>query len=434
MIEESIKLPCGQLIKNRFCKSAMTERIAGQDNFVNKRHLNLYDFWSKSGAGILLTGNVQIDRMHMEGPSNVCIEKSTYKEQFKKLKEWAEVSESHGSKLWMQLSHAGRQTPGEMNSAPLAPSSVPLDIKAPGRKFGAPVAMTEEQIIDVINRFIFAATVAQDSGFSGIQIHSAHGYLMSEFLSPDVNKRTDAWGGAIKNRSRALVEIIRGCRKRLGSDFPISVKINSSDFQKGGFSAEDSIEVAKILSSEKIDLLEISGGTYEHVSFLDAGEDLGINSKPKEIRRESTIAREAYFLEYAKDIRKVINIPLMVTGGFRTKKAMNSALKEGFCEVIGVARPLCSHPYCVQDLLDGQIEKLPSYEERLRLGNGWLSPNSPFNLVRAANFLSSQYWFYTQIKKMADGKPPDLSFGPLAALLSEYKIDYRGYRDFKKAI
>ena len=167
---------------------------------------------------------------------------------------------------------------------------------------------------------------------------------------------------------------------------------------------------------------------------MDAGEDLGINSKPKEIRRESTIAREAYFLEYAKDIREVMNIPLMVTGGFRTKKAMNSALKEGFCEVIGVARPLCSHPYCVQDLLDGQIEKLPSYEERLRLGNGWLSPNSPFNLVRAANFLSSQYWFYTQIKKMADGKLPDLNFGPLAALLSEYKIDYRGYRDFKKAI
>ena len=431
MIETELQLPCGQIIKNRFCKSAMTERVARNNNYANERHHKLYDIWSKSGAGILLTGNVQVDRRHMEGPSNVCIEESTYKNQINELRQWSKLAEQNNSKLWMQISHAGRQTPGEMNMEPLAPSSVALDLKAPGKKFGKPKQMTEEDIQDVINRFVFVAKVARDTGFSGIQIHSAHGYLMSEFLSPDVNKRNDQWGGSVENRSRALVEIIRRTRNEVGDDYPISVKMNSSDFQKGGFSPEDSIRVAEILSNERIDLLEISGGTYEHVSFLDADEDIAINKKPKEERRQSTIAREAYFIEYAKDIKKVISVPLMVTGGFRTKGAMISALENNFCEVIGVARPLCSHPFSVQELLDDKINQLPAYENILRLGKGWLSPSSRFNLVRAANFLAAQSWFYTQIKRMSDGKLPDLKIGSLSALIKELKIDLNDFKNIK---
>ena len=166
----------------------------------------------------------------------------------------------------MQLSHAGRQTPGSINSSPLAPSSVRL--KIPGRKFGIPVEMSSKDIKNTIKQFAFAAKAAKEVGFTGIQIHSAHGYLLSQFLSPNINIRKDEWGGSLINRSRLLVQIIRSCRKELGKNFPISVKLNSSDFQKGGFSDEESIAVAKILYDEKIDLLEISGGTYEQAKFL----------------------------------------------------------------------------------------------------------------------------------------------------------------------
>ena len=142
------------------------------------------------------------------------------------LKAWANAGTKNNTQLWMQISHAGRQTPGEVNSSPLAPSNVRL--KIPGKSYGNPIPMTEDDILDVIKRFVFTAKVARDSGFTGIQIHSAHGYLLSEFLSPDINQRKDDWGGSIENRIRVHLEIIKECRKQVGFDFPISMKINLS--------------------------------------------------------------------------------------------------------------------------------------------------------------------------------------------------------------
>ena len=133
-----------------------------------------------------------------------------------RLKKWAEAATQEGSRLWMQISHAGRQTPGEINMSPMSPSDVQL--KIPGRKYGKPIPMTEEDIQDVINRFVFIAKIARESGFDGIQLHSAHGYLLSQFLSPDINQRTDAWGGSLENRARIHLEIIKKCREEVGSD------------------------------------------------------------------------------------------------------------------------------------------------------------------------------------------------------------------------
>ena len=217
--------------------------------------------WGAGDIGILLTGNVQVHRDNLEGPANVAIEEDTYKEQLPMLKKWAEAATQEGSRLWMQISHAGRQTPGEINMSPMSPSDVQL--KIPGRKYGKPIPMTEEDIQDVINRFVFTAKIARESGFDGIQLHSAHGYLLSQFLSPDINQRTDAWGGSLDNRARIHLEIIKKCREEVGNDFAISIKMNSADFQKGGFSPEDSIQVAKLFSDTGIDNIEISGGTYE---------------------------------------------------------------------------------------------------------------------------------------------------------------------------
>ena len=427
ILKDKITLPCGAQIKNRICKAAMTERIAFADNYTNQRHLNLYKKWAEGDIGILLTGNVQVDKNHLEGPANVCIEEDTYAEQLPLLRKWAEEGTKDNTHLWMQISHAGRQTPGEINSSPKAPSSVQL--KIPGRNYGVPSALSTEEINEIIKKFTFVAKIARETGFTGIQIHSAHGYLLSEFLSPDINLREDEWGGTVENRSRIHVEIIKSIRREVGEDFPISVKMNSADFQKGGFSPDDSIQVAKIIEAAGGDNIEISGGTYEQPRLLGL-DNVSINPDRSEVRKESTIAREAYFLEYAEKIKKNIQIPLMVTGGFRTKEGMESAVKSGACEIVGVGRPLCANPFAIKEMFDGKIEQLPIYEKTLSLGPWIFSPSSPFRLIQALNAFGAQAWFYQQIKRMGDNKLPDLSLGLFSAFRKDNNEDKEAFKNF----
>ena len=429
MLQSSYTLPCGQIIKNRVCKAAMTERIAKGDNLAHEGHINLYDTWAGGDIGILLTGNVQVDRRCIEGPANVVIDKSNYQLQMETLKKWAEAGTKNDTQLWMQISHAGRQTPGEINPSPQAPSDIGL--KIPGRKFGIPKPMTEEEILELIERFVFTATIARETGFTGVQFHSAHGYLLSEFLSPDINTRTDAWGGSLENRTRIHLEIIKRCRAAVGNDFPISVKLNSADFQKGGFSAEESIEVAQIFENAGVDLIEISGGTYEQPKLIGV-DNISINPERSEIRKDSTIAREAYFLDYAARIRDAVKMPLMVTGGFRTKQGMENALASEICQIVGVGRPLCADPHCIKKLFTGEIEKLPNFEKTLSLGPWIFSPNSPFTLIQAINAFGAMAWFYQQIKEMSKGRMPDLEKKLLQAFLADTKEDKLAIKEYLK--
>jgi 2,4-dienoyl-CoA reductase-like NADH-dependent reductase (Old Yellow Enzyme family) len=282
--------------------------------------------------------------------------------------------------------------------------------------------MTVDDIEDVIERFIFVAKIAKESGFTGIQLHSAHGYLLSQFLSPDINLRDDEWGGSIENRSRLMLRIIEGCRAALGDDFPIAVKLNSADFQKGGFSDLDSVKVAKFLDDAGVDVIEISGGTYEQPRLLGL-DSISVNKERSEVRKPSTIAREAYFLNYAEKIQKAINTPLMVTGGFRTSAGMNAALNSKVCDLIGVGRPLCAQPLILNDLLAGSIQELPSFEKTLQIGRWWLSPTSPFLLIQALNAFSQQAWFYIQIKRMADNLAPNLKLPIFKAFKVNKKLE-----------
>ena len=426
LINESFTLPCGQVIKNRICKAAMTERIAKGNNLAHQGHANLYDRWADGNIGISLTGNVQVDRRNLEGPANVAIDKKNYIEQFDALKAWSKAGTKNNTQLWMQISHAGRQTPGEINSSPMAPSDIGL--KIPGKNFGTPTPMTEEDILDVIDRFVFTAKIARDTGFTGVQFHSAHGYLLSEFLSPDINNRTDAWGGSIENRTRIHLEIIKRCRQEVGEDFPISVKLNSADFQKGGFSPNESIKVAQMLENAGVDIIEISGGTYEQPKLI--GVEASINAKRSEKRKESTIAREAYFLEYAQDIRKAVSIPLMVTGGFRTREGINDALQSNVCQIVGIGRPLCADPYCIKKMISGELETLPSFEKTLSLGPSILSPSSPFTLIKVINAFASMAWFYQQIKNMAKGLMPNQEQKLFNAFTADMKADKLALKDY----
>ena len=427
VITDKLDLPCGVEIKNRICKGAMTEGLADAQNRATSQHVNLYDRWSSGGAAILLTGNVQVDHRFLERPGNVVIEGQQTNEQLSRLISYAEAGTKNDTHLWMQISHAGRQTPASVAETPVAPSEVQLEM--PGAQFGKPRALSHEEILDIIQKFSHCANIAQDTGFTGVQIHGAHGYLISEFLSPDINLREDEWGGTLEKRAKFLIETVRSVRKAVGENFPVSLKLNSADFQKGGFSHEDAIQVATWLNEEGLDLLEISGGTYEQPHLV--GIDMGLNPERAEKRRESTIAREAYFLDYAKDIRTVFNGPLMVTGGFRSTKGMNNALNENACDVIGIARPFCIDPDIANKLLNNTVSETPTLEKTMQLGPGWLGLNSPFSVIKGINGWGQQAFWCLNLIRMGEDLDPDLNLGVFKAFRDYQKNEKNAAKQYK---
>lgn len=415
-IELSLKLPCGAEVKNRICKAAMTEGLADEQNRATQKHVTLYSRWAEGGSGILLTGNIQIDHRYLERPGNVVVEGQQSNEQLSRLRAYAEAGTKNNTHLWAQISHAGRQTPAAVAPTPVGPSDIQL--KMPGAAFGKPRALEHDEILDVIARFAHTAKVLQDSGFTGVQLHGAHGYLISEFLSPDVNTRTDEWGGSLENRARLLLESIRAVRKAVGDTFPVALKLNSADFQKGGFSHEESVQVATWLNDEGLDLLEVSGGTYEQPKLVGL-DSLTLNPDRAEEVKKSTVAREAYFLEYAKDIRAVFKNPMMVTGGFRSRAGMDAALEAGACDMIGLGRPLCVDTQIVNKLIAKQVDTTTIFEKSLEMGPPWLrwltGLNSPIRLFSALNGWGQQGWWCTQIINMGEGREPDLDLGVFKA-------------------
>ncbi len=237
VLSAPLLLPNGLILPNRLVKAATSELLADTHNRATQAHETLYDTWARGCPGLLLTGNVQIDLRHLEHPGNVVIQGKQNPERLARLRAWSGAAKRHGSQVWMQLSHAGRQTNRWVNPNPVAPSAVPLNI--PGVEFGTPVAMSDAEIRELITRFAQAAVVARETGFDGVQLHAAHGYLISQFLSPRANLRDDEWGGNLSQRSRFLLETVRAVRSAVGTDFPVAVKLNSADFQRGGFTFEE---------------------------------------------------------------------------------------------------------------------------------------------------------------------------------------------------
>jgi len=406
-LSEPLKLPCGAVLPNRLAKAAMTEGLADAMNRATDRHVRLYKRWAEGGAGLLLTGNVQVDRTHLERPGNIAIDNNGGLDA---LKAMATAGTCNGNHLWMQINQPGRQTPASVNPKPLAPSAVPVAVAEAG--CGDPVEMTEAQILDVVKRFVHTATVARDCGFTGVQIHSAHGYLMSQFLSPLSNRRRDAWGGSLENRARALLEVIRGTRKAVGNDFPIAVKLNSADFQKGGFTEDESMQVVRWLGEAGIDLLEISGGNYEQMNMVGHPEDPAADKKPV---AESTRRREAYFLDYATKVRPIATMPLMITGGFTARQSMLDALNAEELDVVGLARPLSSDPELCRKLLNGEAQTAPRPELAMVLDRAPLGPVDD-RTYRLMGVWAEVAWASMQMIRMGDGKDPDLRMTLLEAL------------------
>ncbi|WP_454721216.1 MULTISPECIES: NADH:flavin oxidoreductase/NADH oxidase family protein [Cupriavidus] len=321
-------LPSGAVIPNRIAKAAMEENMADEDHAPSAGLLRLYRAWAEGEAGLIITGNVMVDARAMTGPGGVVLEDDRHLDRFRA---WAEAARSHGAQAWMQINHPGRQMPAGLGQPTLAPSAVALDLGSQSKRFGVPREMTPADIAEVERRFVATARLAQRAGFTGVEIHAAHGYLLSQFLSPLSNRRQDRWGGSLENRARLLLDIVRAVRAAVAPGFAVAVKLNSADFQRGGFSPEDARAVVAMLAPLGVDLVELSGGSYEAPAMMGATRD------------ERTLAREAYFLEFARDIASAATMPLMVTGGIRRREVAQQVIDGGIA-VAGIATALAIRP------------------------------------------------------------------------------------------
>ncbi|MFC6330397.1 NADH:flavin oxidoreductase/NADH oxidase family protein [Alloalcanivorax gelatiniphagus] len=389
-LDQPLTLPCGATLKNRLAKSAMSETLGTPGNRMTPRLPRLYRTWARGGTGLLITGNVMVDQRAIGEPCNVVVED---RRDLPRLRDWARAGKETGAAIWVQINHPGKQAPAALNRRSVSPSALPFEDPGLKRFFHTPKALSEEQIRDIVRRFGETAAIMKEAGFDGVQIHGAHGYLVSQFLSPRHNRREDRYGGSPENRRRFVLEVYDEMRARVGDDFPVSIKLNSADFQKGGFSEDESMAVVEALAARGIDLIEISGGTYEAPRMAGAGV------------RESTRRREAYFLEYAEQVRQRVAVPLMVTGGFRSREGMVRALADGATDLIGLARPLA---------LD------PALSARLLASEDVTSPVAPIRTgIRAVDnaAMMEVSWYTLQLARMGRGKAPLQNAGGLSSLL-----------------
>lgn len=423
LLAQPLTLPCGAVLSNRIAKAAMTEGLADASGVPTPALERLYGLWSDGGAGMLLTGNVQIDAEHLERPGNVVIDREPDAAMRAALASWAKAATRGGNQVWAQISHAGRQTQKVVNPHPKAPSAVKLGL--PGGQFGEPVALTADEIDEIVKRFAIAATALKEAGFNGVQIHAAHGYLVSQFLSPRSNQREDKYGGSLANRARILLDIMQAVRAAVGPSFPVSVKLNSADFQKGGFAFEDSVQVAQWLEQQGVDLIEISGGTYEQPKLLGVE---GLEAEEKQNVAQSTQKREAYFVDFALAMHKTVSVPLMVTGGFRLRSAMEKALASGGADLIGLGRPMCVDTDAPRQLLNGEQE-LQRYEDTLSLLPPWLSFLQGLKTLRTMATFSVQYWFYAQLDELGHNGAPQKQMSVFAATRKLMALQKRQLRE-----
>lgn len=320
-----ITLPNGTTIKNRFFKSAMSEGMGTRDFQPKKNIATLYKRWAEGGTGLIITGNIMVDPKGTAEPGNIVFDKNSNMEI---LKDWAKQGQQHGAKVMVQLNHPGKQVPKTIAKETVAPSTIPLG-NGLNKLFSTPRALTTSEVEELVQKFVTSAKVAKEAGFSGVQIHAAHGYLISQFLSPHDNRRTDKYGGSLENRMRFLKEIYLGMREELGKDFTIGIKINSTDFKEDGLTEEDSLKTIIELANLGLDFVEISGGTYERPAMMGA---------------TSKSTNQVFFAEYSKKLKQRIEIPVVVTGGIRSINAMNTLLNDNTTDFIGIARPLTIDP------------------------------------------------------------------------------------------
>jgi 2,4-dienoyl-CoA reductase-like NADH-dependent reductase (Old Yellow Enzyme family) len=403
----SLTLRSGLVLRNRIAKAAMEEGMAGEAQLPDERLVALYQRWGVGGAGLLITGNVMVHAHALTGPGGVVLDENAPLEPFER---WARSGKAGGAAMWMQISHPGRQVRAKMPGVAWAPSDVAIELGKHSKQFARPVAMTAEQIEATVERFALAASRAERAGFDGVEIHGAHGYLLSQFLSPLVNRRTDRWGGSLDNRARMLLDVVRAVRAAVRPSFAVAVKLNSADFQRGGFDADDAQKVIGMLAPLGVDLVELSGGSYESPAMAGRPAD------------ERTTAREAYFLELAADLASTSPLPLMLTGGITRRETAEQVLASGV-DVVGMGTALGVTPNLADLWLRG--EEAPGRLKPVTWSDKTIASAASMALVRH------------QLRRLARGADPVLHTNPAHALVCDQMVDRRAlrrYRSWLKAV
>lgn len=399
---DSLSLPNGSTVKNRIAKAAMEENMADADQAPSTELMRLYQAWADGGAGLIITGNVMVDGRAMTGPGGVVLQDE---QQLAKFKRWAQIGRSGGAQFWLQINHPGRQMQANLGQKTWAPSAVALELGSLSKHFATPHAMTPEVIADVIQRFATTARLGEQAGFTGVEIHAAHGYLLSQFLSPLTNQRTDEWGGSLENRARLLVEIVKAVRAVVAPAYAVAVKLNSADFQRGGFSAEDARQVVTLLNDLGVDLVELSGGSYEAPAMQGDARD------------GRTLAREAYFVEFARDIQTVAKMPVMVTGGVRRRPIAEMVVQSGV-DMVGIGTALAIDPNLPRDWLQGKdsAPELPAISWKNKA------------MASLANMAVVKF----QLRKLSQNRTPDPQVSPLRALIQQQIANALRTRQYRK--
>ncbi|TXS44296.1 NADH:flavin oxidoreductase/NADH oxidase family protein [Streptomyces sp. t39] len=396
-----LTLRSGQVLKNRIAKAAMEENMAGEGQLPDWRLLSLYQHWATGGTGLLITGNVMVHAEALTGPAGVVLDEHAPLEPFA---DWAKAGKSGGGAIWMQINHPGRQVASDMPGVVWGPTDIGVSLGKHSSRFGKPVAMTPQQIQDTVARYAVTARRAEEAGFDGVEVHAAHGYLLSQFLSPLVNKRTDQWGGSLENRARMLLDIVRAVRAAVSPSFAVAVKLNSADFQRGGFGADDARQVIEMLDPLGVDLVELSGGSYESPAMTGRPAD------------DRTQAREAYFLDLAEDLVSTSPLPLMLTGGITRRETAEKVLGSGV-SVLGMGTALAITP------------DLPERWRQGREAGPTMRPVtwSDKALAAAASMAQVRH----QLRRLAHGRVTRPGTHPAIALISERRKQQRALRTYR---
>ncbi|MFG2821636.1 NADH:flavin oxidoreductase/NADH oxidase family protein [Kitasatospora sp. NPDC048365] len=394
-------LGSGAVLANRIAKAAMEENMAGAGQLPDEQLIGLYRRWASGGTGLLITGNVMVHAEALTGPGGIVLDDAA---PLKPFAEWAKAGKSAGGAIWMQINHPGRQIASDMPGVVWGPSDVGVDLGKHSGRFGRPTAMTPEQIEATVKRFAVTAARAEQAGFDGVEIHAAHGYLLSQFLSPLVNKRTDAWGGSLQNRARMLLDTVRAVRTAVSPSFTVAVKLNSADFQRGGFDADDARQVIEWLAPLGVDVVELSGGSYESPAMTGRATDT------------RTQAREAYFLELAKDLVTTSPVPLMLTGGITRRETAEQVLASGVA-VVGMGTALAVTP---------------------DLPNRWVNGREADRQMRPVTWkdkslssAASMAQVRRQLRRIARGAEPKPGIHPAVALIAEQRQQRQALRRYR---
>jgi 2,4-dienoyl-CoA reductase-like NADH-dependent reductase (Old Yellow Enzyme family) len=429
MLSEPIVLPVsGRRLENRLIKASTTECLADPNTALpNDRHICLYQQWAVGGCGMIITGNVMVDRCCRESSRNVVLDahNDSNNDSLERFQQWAASIRASSSLAIMQLSHPGRQSPLAVtgfSSPPVAPSAGrKARVQLPGafgKVAGAitirrPREATLDDIERITQQFVTSARLAEQAGFDGVQIHGAHGYLLSQFLSKSGNLRTDEYGTNPQGRRRFLLEILRAVRQATSDTFVVGVKLNSKDSRTDGKEREDECIdlIQELCSTGLLDFIELSGGSYEDLLFFDDLKEEG---------------KDGIFIPFAKRLKDMLqqqqhdeeessssSMPLIaLTGGFRSASIMEKTIVEQNAHLIGLARPMCLDPSIARDILNGTKDMAPSYKLDFFMAKTLMVP------------VLNSLWHQRQLKRMSEGKHPDLKLSIWYTLLLTFFRTY----------